>query len=367
MTTFDPQELVLRVFLRLRRSQFKLGVSEYMAALNAVEGGYGETLDALEDTLKLLWCHSLGEQSQFDPIWVSVQAQVRANRPRKPPFPGGKKVKLSSSEASDVTKGIDYSQQRIQEKEIRKKAETEFGSLPVQAPDLLFDDEDRSTLQSYYPISRRSMVYNWRYLRRPVADGPLDVLDINATVQQVTRQGFYIAPVYVRRERNAARLLLLLDQNGSMTPFHHFTRDLVETAKEESSLSSENVGAFYFQNVPSGSVYRDAYLTESVDIDQVLETCDAGTSVLIVSDGGSARGYRTRGRVRGISRFLFQLKRYTSLIAWLNPMPKNRWEGSSAEIIANSIPMFQMDNEGLSNAIDVIRGQPLKHSYSALL
>jgi hypothetical protein len=237
-----------------------------------------------------------------------------------------------------------------------------MGSVPVQAPDFLSGDEYDVPLQTYYPISRRSLVYNWRYLRRPVANGPRDVIDIEATIQQVGRQGFYLTPVCRRRERNEARLLLLIDQNGSMTPFHHFTRDIVDTAQRESSLNPENVGAYYFQNVPTGSVYKDVYLTEPVTVTDALGTCDSSTSVLIISDGGAARGYRDRARVRSTARFLYLLKQYTSLIAWLNPMPEDRWMGSSAEIIANSVRMFQMDNQGLSNAIDEVRGQPLKHS-----
>ncbi|MBD2122354.1 VWA domain-containing protein [Trichocoleus sp. FACHB-262] len=365
MKAFDPQDVVLRMFLRLRSSGFQLGVSEYFAALNAIKGGFAEDLNALAETLKLLWCHSLGEQSHFEPIWQSVQDQISAQKQRKPPFPGTKKPHLQPHEYRHEVQEADTP---IHQESLSKKhSELQLGSLPVQAPYILTGDEEQSTPQAYYPISRRLMVYSWRYLRRLIADGPADVLDIQATIQRVTRQGFYIAPVYVRRERNAARLLLLVDQNGSMTPFHHFTRDLVETAQQESSLDPENVKVFYFQNVPSGTVYRDVYLTEPVSLDVVLSNCDNETSVLIVSDAGAARGYRTRERVRGTARFLYQLRRYTSLVAWLSPMSARRWVGSSAEIIANSIPMFQMDKEGLSNAIDVIRGQPWKHSYSSSL
>lgn len=364
MSSFDPEELVLRVFLRLRSSQCKLGVSEYMAALQALEGGFGDDAEALEDTLKLLWCHLPEEQSQFASIWRSVQAQISANQRRKPPFPGRQAAQSTAPDIPDKAREADQAQS-LQEKQPEKRADSEIGSLPVQAPHLRIGNEDFSTLQAYYPVSRRSMVYTWRYLRRPVADGPFNVLDINATIEQVSRQGFYLAPVYTRRERNDARLLLLVDQNGSMTPFHHFTRDLVETAQQESSLDPENVRAFYFQNVPTGSVYEDAYLTKPISLKTVLSSCDSSTSVLIVSDAGAARGYRTRERVRGMARFLYQLKRHTSLAAWLNPMPEKRWVGSSAEIIANSISMFQMDNEGLNNAIDVVRGQSLKPFYSS--
>ena len=62
-----------------------------MAALQAVEGGFGEGLDDLEDTLKLLWCHYWAEQSQFERIWREETAQWQARQHRKPPFPGGTK------------------------------------------------------------------------------------------------------------------------------------------------------------------------------------------------------------------------------------------------------------------------------------
>ncbi|MDJ0704695.1 MAG: VWA domain-containing protein [Leptolyngbyaceae cyanobacterium MO_188.B28] len=385
MSSFDPQELnlqelVLRMFVRLRRSRFKLGVGEYMAALKAVEAGFGDDLDDLEDTLKLLWCGSLGEQSQFEPIWKSILAQVRAHKPRKPPFPGTLKVQPLPSPQEllddrwEPEEMLPPLEKRVEQRpeprdSLRMQApnllKPKMSSPPVQAFNLII--EEPWTLQAYYPISRRSLMYAWQNLRRPIADGPLNVLDINATIQQVSRQGLYISPVYARRERNDARLLLLVDQNGSMTPFHQFTRNLVETAREESSLDPENVGTFYFQNVPTSNVYMDTYLTEVVPLTAALSSCDAATSILIVSDAGAARGKRTRGRIRATARFLYQLKRYTSLIAWLNPMPKFRWVGSSAEIIANSVSMFQTDNEGLSNAIDVVRGQPLKHSYSSSL
>jgi uncharacterized protein with von Willebrand factor type A (vWA) domain len=362
MSEFEPQEVVLRLFLRLR-SPLKLGISEYLAARKAAaDAEFAADADSLEDTLKLLWCHSLMDYTQFEPEWRSVLAQVQAQRRRRPPFPGRRQTTQAPTQQrveSVSPQPPPITTQQITQRE--QRTEPEMKALPVQAPTLFMPEEDMATLQAYYPISRRSLVYNWRYLRRPVADGPKTVLDIAATVRQSTRQGFFLAPVYGRKLRNAARLLLLIDQNGSMTPFHHFTRDLVETASQESRLDPEQVTAYYFQNVPAGSMFRDPYLTKPMPLTEALAACDDSTSVLVVSDAGAARGYRMRDRVRGTIRFLQQLKRYTTLLAWLNPMPETRWEGSSAEVIAQSVDMFQMDNEGLSNAIDVVRGQPLKH------
>ncbi len=357
MNSFNPQDLITRAFTRLRQSGFKIGVGELLAAQKAVVGGFAENEEALFETLKILWCHSPSQQSQFDPIWESLKVTPTSKQQEQPPE---KQPKQQTH------------QERVEQPEISSpppqetgvtevKSEPELSSLPIRAPFTPVENEDTSALQSYYPITRRSLIYNWRYLRRPVADGTLNVLDVNATIEQVTREGFYLAPVYRRQERNDAHLLLLLDQNGSMTPFHRFERDLVETALYESCLEEEKVNVFYFHNVPAASVYKDVYLTEPIAIETVLASCDNQTSILIVSDAGAARGYRELKRIRATTSFLFKLKQYTSLIAWLNPMPEERWIGSSAEIIANLIPMYEMDNDGLSNAIDVVRGQSLQH------
>lgn len=360
MSPFNPEDLITRAFIRLRQSGFQLGVGELLAAKEAVEGGFGETPKELAQTLKILWCHSPSQQSQFDPIWKSLQVDSTAKQPEKTP----QKELKPETHQKPMEEPPEISSPSPQDAVTDVKPESELSSLPIRAPFEPAEIEDTSALLAYYPISRRSMVYNWRYLRRLVGDGPLNVLDIDATIEQATRQGFYLAPVYRRQERNNAHLLLLLDQNGSMNPFHRFTRDLVETALYESSLQPEKVDVFYFHNVPAISVYKDLFLTEPIALQTVLAVCDNQSSILIVSDAGAARGYRELKRIRATTSFLFQLKRHTSLIAWLNPMPEERWIGSSAEIIANLVQMYQMDNNGLSNAIDIVRGQHLHSPFS---
>lgn len=361
MSSLNPQEkldLITRAFISLRQRGFKLGVGELLAVQQTLEGGFGETLEALAETLKILWCSSPSQQSQFDPIWQSLLVSSTPKQSEKTPT---KEPKLEThKQRGEETREIPSP--LPQETLIEIKPEPQVESLPVRAASFTpVENQDNGTLQEYYPISRRSMVYNWRYLRRLVPDGILDVLDIKSTIEQVTHQGFYLSPVYRRRESNHAHLLLLLDQNGSMDPFHRFSRDLVETAVYESSLQPEKVNVFYFHNVPGNSVYQDIYLTEPIALQTVLASCDNQTSILIVSDAGAARGYRELKRIRATTSFLFKLKRYTSLVAWLNPMPEERWLGSSAEIVANLVPMYEMDRTGLSNAIDIVRGQPLPH------
>ena len=53
------------------------------------------------------------------------------------------------------------------------------------------------------------------------------------------------------------------------------------------------------------------------------------------------------------------LKQATRLIAWLNPMPEERWRGSSAQMIAGIATMRSPDWNGFSQVINAALGRPL--------
>jgi uncharacterized protein with von Willebrand factor type A (vWA) domain len=230
----------------------------------------------------------------------------------------------------------------------------QVGVIPASVPaDLKFVSHD--AIYAYKPISRLSMAYSWRYLRRPVSDGPANILDIEATIARVAHQGFFLSPVYRRWQSNHAHLMLLIDQDGSMAPFHGIARDLVETASQESSI--QQVDVFYFHDVVDDRVFTDEYLLNNIDVGEAMEYCTPNTSVLIISDAGAARGHQNRKRCDLTVQMLTRFQQSTTLIAWLNPMPRERWTESSAERIASQTQMFQLDSDGFSGAIDVLQGK----------
>jgi hypothetical protein len=91
----------------------------------------------------------------------------------------------------------------------------------------------------------------------------------------------------------------------------------------------------HFHNVPAEYIYRDPYLTEKVLLYgsrnesetleklestpefgkrllvPILAECDGNTSVLIVSDGGAARGDRRSERFSAMAEVLWQIKQHT--------------------------------------------------------
>ena len=63
-------------------------------------------------------------------------------------------------------------------------------------------------------------------------------------------------------------------------------------------------------------------------------------------------------RVAGTREFLHSVRGQWNMLAWLNPMPRRRWAGTSAQRIAldPGCTMFEFSEDGLTCAVDALRG-----------
>ncbi|MEJ6485986.1 hypothetical protein N0Y54_32770 [Nostoc punctiforme UO1] len=209
----------------------------------------------------------------------------------------------------------------------------------------------------YLPVTERQMKQIWRYLRRPVREGSRTELDVEATINQIVSQGLLLEPVLVPSRVNKAELLLLIDQDGSMVPFQALSWRLAETALHGGRLGKS--GVYYFHNCPIEYFYHDPYHQQAELVsDIVAHVCTKRTTVLIFSDAGAARGRYSEERYDLTKEFLEKLKKRVPYIAWLNPMPRKRWLGTTADDIASLVPMFEGSRRGVLDAIGVLRGRP---------
>ena len=214
------------------------------------------------------------------------------------------------------------------------------------------------------PVTHRQIKQGWRYLRQFSREGPPIELDIEATIQQVAQHGVLLNPVLVPRRTNRIELLLLIDRDGSMVPFHHLSQELADTALRGGRFS--RVRVYYFHNCPDEYLYRDRYHLEAESIDNCLSNLPKTRTVcLIFSDAGAARGGFSSRRRRLTKFFLKELRQYVRYTTWLNPVPRDRWETTTAHDIAALVPMFEVNRQEFYQAIDVLRGryQPLKEGH----
>jgi uncharacterized protein with von Willebrand factor type A (vWA) domain len=200
------------------------------------------------------------------------------------------------------------------------------------------------------------MKQNWRYLRQPIRQGRPTELNIEKTIKEIGRNGLLFEPIFLPRYTNRAEVLLLIDQGGSMVPFHQLSARLAETALYEGRLT--NIHVYYFRNYPTSRLYHTPSLQHDIPLQEILEGLNYDhSSVLIFSDAGAARGYFSPKRFRGTKRFLDQVTQHVRYQAWLNPMPLERWTDTTAQSIQQLIPMFDISRRGFEYAINTLRGR----------
>lgn len=354
MSELDHRGILTRLFLALRAHGFVLGIRELLDGVRAVEQGNRTALAQIYPAVRQLWCSDRDLELVFDLQWGAITGGALPPTVHQPAPSDSRPLNTVDPQASIERPDTE---RRPRPGPTGREAEPLVEAFPIYTPFASTLQEISGELDSYWPVSRRAMNYALRHLVRPVADGPSDVLDIEATVSAVAHLGYYLGPVFKRRIRNALHLVILCDQDGSMVPFHPLTRALIETAVIDGVLDAEQVEVYYYHNVPREYVYRSMHRSGPVSLDQILAHCSSDTSILLLSDVGAARGYFRRERVRETARSLSRIRRRTGLVALLNPMPARRWLGSSAEVVAHFVPSFQMDPDGLAAAADVLRGR----------
>lgn len=141
-----------------------------------------------------------------------------------------------------------------------------------------------------------------------------------------------------------------------MVPFHALSRRLAETALRGGRLV--RVSIYYFHNCPTTHIYRKPTHQDAKSIQDVLGLPhDERAGVLIFSDAGAARGGFSQDRFEMTEQFLDQLSQRFRYIAWLNPTPRARWTGTTADKIQQQVPMFDISRRGLDAAISSLRGR----------
>ncbi len=355
---------LFELFTRLRQADFPLGIDDYQLLLRALQAGFGlPDREALARLCRTLWVKSSDEARLFEYHFNQIMIEPAfsesvQNAPSSPQQKEQSPAQSPSTSESTMLRPISSSDLTL-----HMEDEIEAAQAVLQAGG---DDEVAYShfvrTDEYFPVTRRQMKQSWRYLRRPAREGPLEELDVEATVNSVARQGMLLEPVLVPRRTNRVELLLLLDQGGSMVPFHSLSHRLAETALRGGRLGK--AGIYYFRNYPDEFLYHDPAHIEAELIEDILGRLHYGRScALIFSDAGAARGGYNQERADQTKTFLYELKQRVRYVAWLNPVPQTRWRASTAGKIMQNVPMFDISRRGLDKAISVLRGRSVSQRY----
>ncbi|MGB7444604.1 MAG: hypothetical protein WA919_26355 [Coleofasciculaceae cyanobacterium] len=342
---------LLDIFNSLRqRHGLPLGVDEYLVVVRSLQVGFGMgSRQELEQLCCMVWAKSEDEsrliQRLFEEMWKPV---TPSSTQKKSEISSPEESTPELEESASVSLEVDEPVQVVQAVRRNQRSVETLHATSLQRPRHIL-------LTEYFPVTKRQMKQSWRYLRRPVREGTPVELDIEATVDKLGRDSILLEPVLVPRRVNRTDLVLIVDQEGSMVPFHALSRQLIETAERGGKLRQTRV--FYFHDYADEYLYRHPALLNAQLVDEILAEVGERAVVLIVSDGGAARGNFDRERVKYTQEWIERLQQSVQYVAWLNPMPNDSWQHTTAGEIREFVPMFEMSRQGMNAAISVLRGR----------
>jgi uncharacterized protein with von Willebrand factor type A (vWA) domain len=384
----EPPFFLWTLFQQLRRRGFALGPEEYEAVRLALRAGFGwSSRRELREVCSALWAKSREERAVvaalFDQHMLSDwRLDVRA---ADSPVAEGELGPVTAE--GPAPERDDLPLLPGQESGGLPPGTASMAGLPPLRLSELPVLPYQHVFLPQYPVSYRAVAQAWRRLRWPVREGPATELDVAATVQRRCGLGVVSPPVLRPRRRNRAKLLLLVDRQGSMTPFHSYVNEVCRAIWQAGRL--RQVGVFYFHDTPlegadssvleplqgqlfpsldpvlaevpaltQGTLMSDTDLVSPESARDVVSEHGRGAAVVILSDGGAARGRYDLLRLLDTVAFLKGAKEWSHHLVWLNPLPPTAWTGSTAAEIARHVPMFPMDRDGMYRAVNVLRGQP---------
>jgi uncharacterized protein with von Willebrand factor type A (vWA) domain len=345
------------LYLRLVSAGVPISVRDYQDALVALRSGDGlHSREELRWLCETLWARTDQEVMLLSRLFRDLPAPTSeqidrltgsAAREEAGPKPAPAKRRRRRGSPVDTTA---QSAQEAPAIEFGAATQTGIGLPRAQAP---ARSHEAFILSPRPLISLRALIIAWRRFRLAQRSGPKVELDIDGTVAEQCRRGTLVEPVLMPMRRNQARLVVLVDSSPSMVVWQLTAKLLVESL--DSSLFA-NAAAYYFDNTPDELLFEEAALTRPVSLEQIRER-HPRTTVLIVSDAGAARGKRNRERIGRLRAFADAMRPAWEPAAWLNPVRRDRWRGSTAESVARFIDMFELTEDGLILAVDHLRGK----------
>jgi hypothetical protein len=227
----------------------------------------------------------------------------------------------------------------------------------------VWDAREFRNLDDGVELGTRNFKMALRRLRKFAREGAAEELDLDDTIRSTARNAGYLDLKMVPERHNAVKVLLLLDNGGSMDDHIKACEELFSAARAE----FKHLEHYYFHNCIYDYVWRDSRrrLVERTPTLEMLRKYDADWRVVIVGDaymspyeilqpGGSSEHWNDESGQAWLQRVAAHFPR----LVWLNPIREDRWElGPSIRMVRDIVSrrMFPLTITGLTEAMRELR------------
>ena len=217
-------------------------------------------------------------------------------------------------------------------------------------------------LRSDRVLDTRQIGVALRRLRKLAREEGPEELDVDESIDRSARQA-EIELVMRPPRKNRVKLLLLMDVGGSMDPWAQLCERLFSAAHKSTHFVAFQ--HYFFHNCVYERLYTDISRYQGPRTEDVLKHIDRTWTVVFVGDAwmspyeltqdASYFSYAAQQKTAGIE-WLRRFAGRSKASAWLNPEPRRIWSAPSVAMVRRVFPMFELTLDGLSAAVDHLRG-----------
>jgi len=208
-------------------------------------------------------------------------------------------------------------------------------------------------------LDTRQIAVALRRLRRlSRAEGEPE-LDVEESVDRTCKNAGFLELAFAPPRQNQAKVLLLMDVGGSMTPFTRLVETLFSAASHLNHW--KRFDHFFFHNCPYSRLFESVTSAKAVQTSEVVREKPRDTFLIMVGDASMAPSellsphgaidYFEQNETPGL-KWLHLLRSHFKRSVWLNPIPPEHWRGYTIDLIGQVFPMFPLTLSGLDQAVD---------------
>lgn len=329
-------EILQRLYLFARSAGMQLTLDHYKDLSDAVMFAYGlGGWSDLERITSRLWVkpHPGYTQHALDKAFIQCRSLYLAEQ--KPT--GEKKVSEKTDDSIALGewplippgKSLDAAQQ--------KGGNEGLAGMQTSLPEGVEISELGRTgfklFPTNFPVSQTEYQMGWQHIKQKQLESSSELdLDLEATIDEIGQKGIGADLVLSPLLKRGLELVLLIDDSVSMQTYRMALNPLFKAIETKHIHPVER---YRFEGYPGGTFAPWTSPTAFLPLDCLLSRWNHGKTILLVwSDAGSAPGSGASQQVEKTLTFLRGVMPCVRQLFWVNPMPKERWQGRVTEEIA---------------------------------
>ena len=210
-----------------------------------------------------------------------------------------------------------------------------------------WDKRDYKAYDDNIELGTRGLKISLRRLRKLARQGAEDEFDIDDTISKTAKNGGLLDIIMRPERRNTVKVLLLLDNGGSMDAHVKVCEELFSAARSE----FKHLEVYYFHNFIYDGVWKEhnRRMNERLDTFDILHKYTHDYKVIFVGDatmapyeithaGGSVEHWNEEAGAIWMQRLLDTFDK----VIWINPTPQDTWEYSTSVSLIQKLVEDQM-------------------------